>query len=94
MSGERENSSLQEKLTNQKGRRKSGKSLKNKDKMKQNRLTDIESRLVVAVGEVWWERGRLGVWDQQVQTTIYTMDKQQSPTVWHRELYSIYCDKP
>ena len=21
------------------------------------------------------------------------MDKQQGPTVWHRELYSIFCDK-
>ena len=25
---------------------------------------------------------------------IYGMDKQQGPTVWHRELYSISCDKP
>ena len=30
-----------------------------------------------------WERGRdkLGVWDQQIQTTIYKTDKQQGPTV-------------
>ena len=32
-------------------------------------------------------RGKLGVWDQQIQTTIYKIDKQQGPTVQHRELY-------
>ena len=26
-------------------------------------------------------RVKLGVWDYQVQTTIYTIDKQQGPTV-------------
>ena len=36
----------------------------------------------------------LGVWDQQMQTIIYRMDEQQGPTVEHRELYSISCDKP
>ena len=25
----------------------------------------------------WWERDGLGVWDQQMQTGIYRMDKQQ-----------------
>ena len=25
---------------------------------------------------------------------IYRMDKQWGPTVWHKELYSIPCDKP
>ena len=40
-------------------------------------------------GRVGW-----GVWDQQMQTGIYRMDKQQGPTVEHRELYSISCDKP
>ena len=37
---------------------------------------------------------KLGVWDQQIQTTIYKIEKQQGPTVQHRELYSISCDKP
>ena len=41
-----------------------------------------------------WEREGLGVWDQQMQTIIHRIDKQQAPTVWHRELYSISCDKP
>ena len=36
----------------------------------------------------------LGVWDQQMQTVINKMDKQQGPAVQHRELYSISCDKP
>ena len=41
---------------------------------------------------VWGMEG-LGVWDQQMQTIIYGMDRQQSPTVEHRELYSMSCDK-
>ena len=41
-----------------------------------------------------WEKDGLGVWGQQMQTIIYRMDKQQRPTVEHRELYSISCDKP
>ena len=36
---------------------------------------------------------KLGVWDQQIQTTIYKINKQQGPTVQHRELYSISCNK-
>ena len=39
-------------------------------------------------------RDKLGVWDQQIQTTVYKVDKQQGPTVQHRELYSISCNKP
>ena len=30
---------------------------------------------------------KLGVWDQQIQTIICNTDKQQDPTVQHRELY-------
>ena len=33
--------------------------------------------------------GKLGVWDQQIQTTRYKIDKQQGPTVQHGELYSV-----
>ena len=39
-------------------------------------------------------RDKLGVWDQQIQTTIYKIDKQQGPTVQHGELHSISCNKP
>ena len=39
-----------------------------------------------------WGREGLGVWDQQMQTIIYRMNKQQGPTVQHRKLYSISCD--
>ena len=35
----------------------------------------------------------MGAWDQQMQTTIYSMDKQQGPIVEHMDLYSISCDK-
>ena len=31
------------------------------------------------------KRDKSGVWDQQIQTTIYKTDKQQDPTVQHRE---------
>ena len=40
----------------------------------------------------WWlSRGRdgLGVWDQQMQTITYRMNKQQFPNVQHRGLYLI-----
>ena len=36
-----------------------------------------------------WERVGLGVQDQQMQTVYMEWDKQYSPTVQHRELYSI-----
>ena len=39
-------------------------------------------------------KGGLGVKGQQMQTITFRMDKQQGPTVQHRELYSISCDKP
>ena len=35
-----------------------------------------------------------GVWSLQMQTIIYRMDKQQSLTIQHRELYSLSSDKP
>ena len=51
--------------------------------------------------DLWLPRARgpggrdgVGVWGLQMQTIIYIMDKQQGPTVQHRELYSISCDKP
>ena len=52
----------------------------------QNRLTDIENRLVVAKEEGRWGTERLGIWDYQMQTIINTMDKQQGPTIYHKEL--------
>ena len=41
-----------------------------------------------------WGREGLRVWDQQMHTVIYRMDKQQGLIVEHRELYSISCNKP
>ena len=52
------------------------------------------NRLMVAKGEEEWGRVELGVQDQQMQTIIYRMDKQQGPTLQYREQYSIPCDKP
>ena len=51
------------------------------------RLTDIENKLQVTKGVGGGDK--LGVWDQQVQITVYKIDKQQGPTVQHGELYSI-----
>ena len=31
---------------------------------------------------------------EKMQSSIYRIDKQQGPTVYHRELYLISCDKP
>ena len=43
--------------------------------------------------DLWLPKGKerrvkLGVWDQHIHTTIYKTDKQQGPTVQHRDLYS------
>ena len=46
-----------------------------------------------AEGEGMGREG-LGAWDQQMQTAVYQMDKQQGPTVENRELQLIFCDKP
>ena len=35
-------------------------------------------------------RDKLGIWDQQIQAIIYKIDNQQGPSVYHRELYSIF----
>ena len=42
-----------------------------------NRLIDIENKLVVTKREREGRRGKLGVWDQEVQTTKHRIDKQQ-----------------
>ena len=50
--------------------------------MKQNRLTDIENRLLVAKTEVRW--GRDGLWNLELVDAIYYIyrtDKQQGPTI-------------
>ena len=48
---------------------------------------------MVTKGERGWRRDKLGVWGQQIQTNIFKIDRQQGPTVQHRELYSISCNK-
>ena len=39
-----------------------------------NRLTDIENRFAVTKGVGGWGGNGLGVWDEQMQTSIYRMD--------------------
>ena len=54
-------------------------------------LTDLENKLTVTKGERWG-RDKLGVWDSQIHSPIYKIDNQQGPAVYHRELYSIFCN--
>ena len=58
-----------------------------------NRLIDMENKLMVTKGESR-SRGRdkLGVWDWHIHITVYKTDKQQEPTIEHRELYSVSCN--
>ena len=53
--------------------------------------SDVENRLVIA--KVKAGREELEIWDEQMQTIVYRMDKQQSPIVQPRKLYSTSCDK-
>ena len=43
---------------------------------------------------VGWGGGGVGVWEEQMQTIIHEMDKQQGPTVEPKKLYSVSRDKP
>ena len=45
--------------------------------------TETENRLVTDKGEWCGGREGSGVWDQQMQTIIYRMDKQQGPSAQH-----------
>ena len=45
---------------------------------------------MVAKAEGVLGRDRVGVWNKQMQTIIYRMDKRQGATVQHRELDSIF----
>ena len=40
------------------------------------------------------ERDGLGIWGWQIQTITFRIDKQQGPTVQHRELYPVSWGKP
>ena len=45
-------------------------------------------------GEGGWGRDRVGGWGQQREDIVHTGNKQQGPTVQHKELYSMLSDKP
>ena len=62
--------------------------------MKRNTLTDIDNKFMVIKMERRCRKDKMGVWDQQINTTVYKIGKQQGPTLQHEELYSIYCNKP
>ena len=51
---------------------------------------DIDNRIVVVKGEGGWGRGGLGVWNLQMQTSVYRIDKQST---YSTQNYIQYCDK-
>ena len=65
-----------------------------KTERNRDRCTGPENTSVLAKGEVGWRRDGLSIWDQQMQTITYRMDKQHGPTVQHRELYLISYNNP
>ena len=52
----------------------------------------MEHKLVVIGGEKEGGRDKIGVWDQELQTTMYKIDKQQEYTVSHRAKQSMFCN--
>ena len=70
---------------------------KKKPKLNTNKTNEtkqpVSENRLGAAKRGWWRAG-LGMGGWQMQTIIYRMDKQQGPTVWQRELYSITCSKP
>ena len=60
---------------------------------KQKQTHRHKKQTVVTKKERRWGRDKLGVWDQEVQTTVHKIDKQQGPIVQHRKIYSITCNK-
>ena len=56
---------------------------------KQKQTQTRENGLLVAKREGRWRRDEAGVWDDQMQTNTYRMDKQQGHTIQYRELLNI-----
>ena len=55
--------------------------------------TQTQKRNMIAIGERRWGGGqgdKLGIQDEQKYTIMHKIDKQQGPTVQHRELYIQY----
>ena len=48
---------------------------------KQKQIQDTENKPVTTSGEREGERGKIGVWDEETQTTVYKTDEQQRHTV-------------
>ena len=49
-----------------------------------NRRTEIENKLTVIKEKGGWGSDKLGVWNQEIRTTVYKTDKQYGPAVLHR----------
>ena len=62
--------------------------------MKQKQTHRYRERTCGCQGGGVWGTDGMEIWDSQMQTITYGMDKQQGPTAQPRELYSIPCDKP
>ena len=57
---------------------------------KQKQICRYREQTCGCQGGKGWGRVKLGVWDQQMQTIIYRMDKQQGPTVYSTGDYNQY----
>ena len=57
---------------------------------KRNRHTDFENKLMVIKSE---RLGEKGAWDEHIHTITCKINNQQRPTVWHRDLYSLFRNK-
>ena len=55
---------------------------------KKNKFINMENRLL-AKGQEGREQDGLGVWDWQMQTITFRMDKQQGPPVQHGTIFNI-----
>ena len=38
------------------------------------------------------EKGKIGVWDEEIQTTTHKINKQKGHIVQHREIQSLFCN--
>ena len=57
-----------------------------------NKLTDIEGKFTVTKGERGERRDKLGVWDEQIQTTIYKTGKDILYSTRNYSHYLITCN--
>ena len=56
------------------------------------RLIDFEKLMVTKGDSLGGGRDGRGVWGWHMHTEVYRMTGQWGPAVYHKELYSVFCD--